>query len=214
MKWLGMNASRSIRSPGFTLIELLIVVGIIALLAGIAVPNFLEAQTRAKVSRAMADQRTIATALESYRVDQPDYPLNDGIYNVVPKSLTTPVAYLTTADIIDPFSEKETHPIYGNLARNYTYHKIVDFQEFMQVAQLGYPPPREAVDVPALNEGALKKYGKWKLVSNGPDRTYSNSLIFEAMDPILWGSDIRYDPSNGSVSWGNIIRTQRAEGER
>ena len=45
----------------FTLIELLIVVAIIAILAAIAVPNFLEAQTRAKVSRTMADIHTLVT---------------------------------------------------------------------------------------------------------------------------------------------------------
>src|SRR6059058_569753 len=60
---------------GFTLIELLIVVAIIAILAAIAVPNFLEAQTRAKVSRVRADARTVATAIESYAVDNNKYPI-------------------------------------------------------------------------------------------------------------------------------------------
>ncbi len=63
---------------GFTLIELLIVVAIIAILAAIAVPNFLEAQTRAKVSRVKADVRSIATALEAYRIDQNLYPSDAG----------------------------------------------------------------------------------------------------------------------------------------
>ena len=59
---------------GFTLIELLIVVAIIAILAAIAVPNFLEAQVRSKVSRARSDQRSLATAIEAYFVDNNLYP--------------------------------------------------------------------------------------------------------------------------------------------
>jgi len=62
------------RMKGFTLIELLIVVAIIAILAAIAVPNFLEAQVRSKVSRAKADQRSLATGLEAYYVDNNSFP--------------------------------------------------------------------------------------------------------------------------------------------
>ena len=59
----------------FTLIELLIVVAIIAILAAIAVPNFLEAQTRAKISRTVSDMRSIATAVEAYIIDNNNVPI-------------------------------------------------------------------------------------------------------------------------------------------
>ena len=94
------------KKHGFTLIELLIVVAIIAILAAIAVPNFLEAQTRAKVARVKSDLRTMNTAFMAYYNDymkappdgndpgsypnpwswelenpgrQPDFPLLNGI---------------------------------------------------------------------------------------------------------------------------------------
>ena len=59
---------------GFTLIELLIVVAIIAILAAIAVSNFLEAQTRAKVSRVKNDFRALGVGIEAYAVDYSKYP--------------------------------------------------------------------------------------------------------------------------------------------
>jgi len=62
------------RKSGFTLIELLIVVAIIAILAAIAVPNFLEAQTRSKVARAESDLRTLNTGMMAYYVEYHDVP--------------------------------------------------------------------------------------------------------------------------------------------
>ncbi len=110
----------------FTLIELLIVVAIIAILAAIAVPNFLEAQVRAKVSKAEGDMRAIASALETFRIDHGKYPPSwstGGMWNYIqsagtygdplwsldnipegfPKAtLTTPIAYISSPPQ-DPF---------------------------------------------------------------------------------------------------------------
>jgi prepilin-type N-terminal cleavage/methylation domain-containing protein len=67
---------------GFTLIELLIVVAIIAILAAIAVPNFLEAQMRAKISSVQSDLRSLTTGIESFQVENNIYPRAASTYKL------------------------------------------------------------------------------------------------------------------------------------
>jgi len=65
------------RLRGFTLIELLIVIAIILILIAIALPNFLEAQVRAKVTASRSNMRSIEVAMHSLYLDigsiHPDY---------------------------------------------------------------------------------------------------------------------------------------------
>jgi len=54
---------------GFTLVEIMIVVAIIALLAAIAVPNFLRARKRSQATRILEDLRMIDAACDQYAIE-------------------------------------------------------------------------------------------------------------------------------------------------
>jgi len=204
----------SVRSRGFTLIELLIVVAIIAILALIAVPNFLEAQTRSKVSRVKADLRSLATALEAYMADWNSYTfsdLGDNIYNYVQGFclLTTPIAYITTIPR-DPFGEHRW-PLNGSRRG--------------PMLELGTGAANVANS--GSNRNNLDPQGfpsnTWLLTSAGPDHqdtTNSNRMGFNLTEgnypwPSLPGNDkavaavasLIYDPTNGTVSEGQVYRT-------
>ncbi|HLH31846.1 MAG TPA: type II secretion system protein GspG, partial [Terriglobia bacterium] len=79
-------------NKGFTLIELAVVLAIIAVLAAILTPMALNYIDQARVSRAMADAKTIAQAVQLYRKDTGYYP----IY----ASLTAAKAGTTNASVL------------------------------------------------------------------------------------------------------------------
>ena len=59
---------------GFTLVELVVVMGVIALLAGLLLPMIFRAQRAGKRTRLAADLQTIETGLNAYKTDFGDFP--------------------------------------------------------------------------------------------------------------------------------------------
>ncbi|MCX7920044.1 MAG: type II secretion system protein GspG [bacterium] len=207
---------------GFTLIELLIVVAIIAILAAIAIPNFLAAQTRAKVTRAKGEMKSLATALEAYYVDNTAYPddliLHSGGWPwYVPDCISTPVAYIASGklrDLMRPIG------IYGGMYPGDRYRYINYDCEVN-----GHYDNRYGANWPDLvgRESAKKgrwNYGKWRLSSCGPDGTAGPyaGLIYKGVTippQYVWDANaLLYDPTNGTMSWGDVIRSQKEADHR
>lgn len=180
------------KNTAFTLIELLIVVAIIGILAAIAVPNFLNAQMRAKVARAVSNMQTVETGLEMYFLDKNSYPrwAWDGWGNLTNhytgfRDLTTPVAYVTSQSaFVNPF--KSTIQ---------TGHNVSDGRELDPFFELGtFQYENESYNYNEFPRNC------WLLESSGPDSADDyNGHSYPARGVI-------FQPSNGLRSRGDIFR--------
>ena len=64
-----LRTLNSKRRGGFTLVEIMIVVAIIALLAAIAVPNFLRSRKRSQATQVLEDLRQIDSAVDQWAIE-------------------------------------------------------------------------------------------------------------------------------------------------
>jgi prepilin-type N-terminal cleavage/methylation domain-containing protein len=173
---------------GFTLIELLIVVAIIAILAAIAIPNFLEAQTRAKISRSKADVRSLATAIESYAVDNNRPPLDGSDWKHLHGGtqassmalgigwfslMTTPISYIN-GYLYDPFSDPTAMP-YDKVYWYENYHYLLPPDPLT-----GLPTQADLTvnNFDSYREGPKAKGYVWGLQASGPKLTTNNLSPF------------------------------------
>jgi prepilin-type N-terminal cleavage/methylation domain-containing protein len=85
---------------GFTLVEIMIVVGIIAMLAAIAVPNWLRARKRTQATRILDDLRVLDHAVDQYAIDNSKTGnMNPTFTDLQSYVKAGTVLYMTGADI-------------------------------------------------------------------------------------------------------------------
>jgi len=205
---------KSLGNRGFTLIELLIVIAIILILIAIALPNFLDAQVRAKVASTRGALRTVQTAMESYYTDYRQYPVSHrfsflnrasppNIDGSDLRLLSTPVPYITELPR-DPFTNKD-----GNLDRQGT--NLVAYSIFRGAdGRVKYSNPGSG---PFGREPV--PFDSWMGWSAGPDNVAqtggyrpekvviaNEQLGLEDYRPSYGG--VRYSATNGTLSLGDL----------
>ena len=180
------------KRTAFTLIELLIVVAIIAILAAIAVPNFLEAQTRSKISRAKSDERSIATAIEAYVVDYNKLPRDGNDPGITVITFTQETGIPGDAvpgvggDVYGYFLRRPT--IWAAFTTPVAYITSIPTDAFSRVMPYGYETWWD--DNNNMPYFCL-------ITCLGPDRD---------MDSGYGGVNGIYDSTNGTKSNGDIVR--------
>jgi prepilin-type N-terminal cleavage/methylation domain-containing protein len=184
-------------TKGFTLIELLIVVAIIAILAAIAVPNFLEAQTRSKTSRARNDLRAIAVSVESYVVDEGGLPPDANDIDRGPGPWPASVTEETGAALDLKTSGPEfwtfrTYRAWRWFTTPVAYMTSVYIDPFSRVVPLSYQSFAYSASY-----GPQTKRAFCMLSSCGPDKFVDQAgMVFRTY----------YDSTNGTTSAGDIFR--------
>ena len=176
------------KKSGFTLIELLIVVAIIGILAAIAVPNFLNAQIRAKIAKAESNLKTFTTAVEMYRMDNgANFPHTHTANQN--KYLTTPVSYVGSIPS-DPFQESQYKQNMEVLYSFGQFHRDPFWENGQQILDYNDRHRQSPDNIARAKTGKPDSYECWSV---GPNHILDLPVF------------LYYQASNGLTSIGDIV---------
>jgi len=198
---------------GFTLVELLVVVAIISLLASIGVTNYQAAVIKAKVVATQSNMRVIEEAIIQYRNDFGNYPafararpghVNENVIGGMVRRLsvlTTPIKYITSIPL-DPFPVTKTSD-----GSSLSFFDTYDYAD--SDSMLVFPQTREVI-------GGNTSGSKWRLASPGPDciQAFGGIVATGGMKSVSNPLGVDYDPTNGIISFGDIVRVSQEPEKR
>jgi prepilin-type N-terminal cleavage/methylation domain-containing protein len=224
----------------FTLIELLIVVSIIAILALIAIPNTQEAQTRAKVAAVKNNMRVVSMAIEMCATDTNSYPKavtwNLPCKVLFQTDDCTSSLLSVKYDLFLPETSGGAELLFGDLVY-FNHSMMVDLLEVQGITwdeattetwirakedagewSLHSVGPDRVLEGPnwvrmaAVADTASAPYANsdgWTSWCDG-STTGISPCTAPPHEYTDWAYFRDYDPTNGTVSEGNIFRTQRS----
>jgi general secretion pathway protein G len=118
------------RDAGFTLLELMVVTGIIAMLASVAYPFYLDQLLKARIQATKGQIRQISVALELYALDVGSFPPQQvGLTGLLQQPTNTPAwqgPYLKTVGLMDPWGRPFNYKFPGTNGQPEVYTVAFD----------------------------------------------------------------------------------------
>ncbi|MCX7011230.1 MAG: 3,4-dihydroxy-2-butanone-4-phosphate synthase [Candidatus Sumerlaeota bacterium] len=210
------------RGRGFSIYEVLAAVCLLFVIGSTAVPKLRSALTRAGAARAARDLKTLAGALDLYRLDYGAYPpsVQSPEKTVIPLSvyggpdkapplvshrqalipLTTPMAYLARVDFNAPFPAKAWEIAEAERRSEAYSYWYSNYNDFFKTGR--------GRDTPLPLDGyLLLAFGPMSSGVGGLSAPYADIAPSLYTIPLFNRPNIRnvYDPTNGAISAGNIM---------